>query len=75
MNQRAAIFELICITFLLLLGITLSNLNIANSGILAVAGLLSLFFVTSHYRALFSVFAFDRKSTLVPISNSHRSEP
>lgn len=52
MNRRAAYFEIGSITALLLIGITLASLSIDSTGILSVAALLSLFFMTSHYKVM-----------------------
>ena len=52
MNQRTALFELGSILLLIVLGITLAFLSIDSTGVLSVAGLLSLIFITHHFKPM-----------------------
>lgn len=52
MNQRAAIFEIASIAVLMLIGMSVSALQIDGTGVISVAALLTVFFVTSHFHAL-----------------------
>lgn len=52
MNQRAAIFEITSIAVLLLVGMSVSTLQIDSTGVMSVAALLTVFFVTSHFQTL-----------------------
>ncbi len=71
MNQRAATFEIASIATLLLIGMSLSALQIDGTGILSVAGLLSLFFVTSHHKALLRLSTHFGTSTPWPSASAN----
>lgn len=75
MNQAAVIFEISSIALLLLIGLTLSTVSIDSTGVVSVAGLLSLFFVTSHYKALLRIAThFGAKPAFSAASTSNISE-
>ena len=52
MNQRAATFEIASIAVLLLVGMSVSTLQIDSTGVMSVAALLTVFFVASHFQTL-----------------------
>lgn len=75
MNQRAIAFEISTIAILMLLGTYLSSVNIDNTGVWSVAGILAAFCLTSHYKLALGFAAdLNKKAALLPIFSSSKSE-
>lgn len=75
MNKRTRTFEIGSIALLLLLGMSLPTFAIDNTGILTVAGLLSLFFVVNHHKAFLRFLrSLAPKTAWSPAPTNSRSE-
>lgn len=74
MNKASIIFEISCIIALLALAAGLSTIAIDSSGLVVVAGLLSVFFIVSYHRLLLRVLApVQEKTILAPSISKTRS--
>jgi hypothetical protein len=73
MNQRATVFEMSVITLFYILGVTLPAFSIASSGVLGVAGILTLIFVTSHYKSLAGFVNLFAPKAILSSAHKHNS--